>query len=194
MFASNKEPRSRTETTPDASGSKSSEAAPARSGEARHAAPSIISPDLKIVGNLQSRGDIQIDGTIEGDIDCQSLTVGESAQVSGTIESKLVRICGAVDGEVRGENIVLAKTARVKGDIVHSSLEIEAGAEFEGAVRRMDAAASAKTSNGKVESPKPAAVDAKSDKTDAKSQKNGSAAVADAVQAKGAKDGQAASL
>ncbi len=31
--------------------------------------PSIISPDLKIVGNLKGHGAAQIDGMIEGDID-----------------------------------------------------------------------------------------------------------------------------
>ena len=31
-------------------------------------APSILSPDLKIVGNLESDGEIQIDGTVKGDI------------------------------------------------------------------------------------------------------------------------------
>ncbi len=30
--------------------------------------PSIISADMKVVGNLHSSGDIQIDGTVEGDI------------------------------------------------------------------------------------------------------------------------------
>ncbi len=38
--------------------------------------PSIISPDLKIVGDLKSHGDIQIDCTIEGDINSRLLTVG----------------------------------------------------------------------------------------------------------------------
>lgn len=187
MFASNKDTRTRNETTVSQDGSKPAEATPARSGEVRHAAPSIISPDLKIIGNMESRGDVQIDGVIEGDVKCQSLTVGESAQVSGTIKSNLVRICGAVEGEVHGENVVLAKTARVKGDVVHKSLEIEAGAEFEGAVRRMDPVApAAKAPTGKVEASKPEPVAAKADKPEAKSQKNGAGPAA--------KEAQAASL
>ena len=44
--------------------------------------PSIISPDLKIVGDLKSHGDIQIDGTIEGDINSRLLTVGEQAELA----------------------------------------------------------------------------------------------------------------
>ncbi len=35
--------------------------------------PSIISPDLKIIGDLKSSGDIQIDGRIEGDIHSRRL-------------------------------------------------------------------------------------------------------------------------
>ncbi len=46
--------------------------------------PSIISPDLKIVGDLKSNGDIQIDCTIEGDIESCLLTVGEQGKVEGS--------------------------------------------------------------------------------------------------------------
>ncbi|MCZ6862947.1 MAG: polymer-forming cytoskeletal protein, partial [Alphaproteobacteria bacterium] len=54
--------------------------------------PSIISPDLTIVGDLKSHGDIQIDGTIEGDINSRLLTVGEQATVEGCIVADTVRI------------------------------------------------------------------------------------------------------
>ena len=46
--------------------------------------PYIISPDLEIVGNLKSNGEIQIDGTVKGDIDVRLLTVGEQGKVDGS--------------------------------------------------------------------------------------------------------------
>ncbi|HZT19564.1 MAG TPA: hypothetical protein VFA23_09190, partial [Dongiaceae bacterium] len=45
----------------------------------RSAAPSIISSDLKILGDLISAGDLQVDGIVEGDIQSRSLTIGEGA-------------------------------------------------------------------------------------------------------------------
>ncbi len=100
--------------------------------------PSIISPDLKIVGDLKSSGDIQIDGTIEGDIHSRLLTVGEQATVEGCIVADTVRISGTVRGQIKAKTVHLDKKARVTGDIMHETLTMEAGAFFEGQVRRME--------------------------------------------------------
>jgi len=102
------------------------------------AAPSIISADLQITGNLKSNGDIQIDGRIDGDVDSKSLTIGEGAEVNGTVRCERVRVCGSVSGEIRASSVVLAKSAKVNGDIAHKNLEIEAGATLEGGVRRLE--------------------------------------------------------
>ena len=101
--------------------------------------PSIISTDLKIVGDLKSNGDIQIDGTVEGDIDSRMLTIGDGATVKGSIAAETVRISGSVFGQVKANAVSLAKTAKVTGDITHETLTMEAGAFLEGGVRRMEA-------------------------------------------------------
>jgi cytoskeletal protein CcmA (bactofilin family) len=100
--------------------------------------PSIISSDLKIVGNMHSNGDIQIDGQVEGDVMSRTLTIGEGALVKGSVRGETVRICGQVQGEVNAASVIIAKTARVSGDVVHQSLAIEAGAYLEGNIRRME--------------------------------------------------------
>ena len=100
--------------------------------------PSIISSDLKIVGNLFCDGDMQIDGMIEGDIETNSLTVGETAKVKGTVRADTVRISGKVSGEVQADKVILTKTAHMEGDVIHRDLAIENGAFLEGAVRRVD--------------------------------------------------------
>ena len=108
-------------------------------------APSLISTDLEIAGNLQTPGEVQLDGTIEGDIVCGKLLIGEKAIVSGHIEADEVIIRGRVTGRVKGKNVHLASTARVVGDIWHDSLAIEAGAFLEGHCKRNDAPAAAAT-------------------------------------------------
>ena len=107
--------------------------------------PSIISPDLKIIGDLKSNGDIQIDGRIEGDINSRFLTVGEQATVEGCIVADTVRISGTVLGQVKAKTVHLDKKARVTGDITHETLTMEAGAFFEGQVRRMEQTSGAST-------------------------------------------------
>ncbi len=111
---------------------------PARPAAQRSAGPSIISPDLKIKGDLICNGDIQIDGTVEGDVVSRTITIGEGADVRGAISGESVRVCGSVNGQVKGNTVTLAKTAKVIGDVMHQTLSIEPGAFFEGQCRRID--------------------------------------------------------
>ena len=99
---------------------------------------SIISRDLKIKGDLICNGDIQIDGEVEGDVQSRSITIGEGADVRGTISSDTIRVCGSVNGQLKGQSVVLAKTAKIVGDVMHQTLAVEAGAVFEGQCRRID--------------------------------------------------------
>ena len=110
--------------------------------EASSGVPSIISPDLKIVGNLKSNGEIQIEGTIEGDIDVPLLTVGEQGKVDGSTVAETVRISGTVNGRVQAKTVRLDKSAKVTADITYESLAIEAGAYFEGQVQPLNGASS----------------------------------------------------
>ena len=126
------------------SSSKGSEA-PAQSIRETRPAPrgagetSIISADLKVVGNLISAGDIQIKGTVEGDVKSRSVTIGEGAQIIGAVVAETVHISGAIKGQVEAPTVTVAKTARVNGDIIHRTLSIEAGAHMEGNCRRLEA-------------------------------------------------------
>jgi len=108
------------------------------SNKASSRVPSIISPDLKIVGDLKCTGDIQIDGTIEGLIKGGQVIIGERAKVEGSIVAETVRIFGTVNGRIRAKTVHLDKTGKVIGDIAHETLTIEAGAYFEGQVQPLE--------------------------------------------------------
>ncbi len=104
--------------------------------------PSIISSDLEIVGDLKSDGEIQIDGTVKGDIEGRRLTVGEQGKIDGTTVAETLRIFGTVSGRVQAKIVRLDKSARVTADITHETLTIEAGAYFEGRVQSLKGASS----------------------------------------------------
>lgn len=99
--------------------------------------PSIISSDLTITGDLVSGGEIQVDGTIDGDIRCKTLIIGVNGAVNGEIDADSVRLHGRVSGQVRAKTVFLAATAHMIGDITHESLAIEPGAFMEGHCGRM---------------------------------------------------------
>jgi cytoskeletal protein CcmA (bactofilin family) len=99
-------------------------------------APSILSADLVVHGSIMSEGEVQLDGTVEGDVRAGSLTIGEEANVKGEVVAEIVVIRGRVQGSVRARQVQLASTARVEGDVIHATLSIESGAFFDGHCRR----------------------------------------------------------
>lgn len=101
-------------------------------------APSILSSDITITGDLRSSGDIQIEGSVEGDVRSQVVIIGETATVRGEVVGEEVVVHGRVVGRLRGVKVRLSATARVEGDIVHKTIAIENGAHFEGSVHRQD--------------------------------------------------------
>jgi cytoskeletal protein CcmA (bactofilin family) len=100
--------------------------------------PTIISADMAIRGNVNSSGEVQLDGTLDGDIKAVSLIVGEKASVKGEIACDSVTVRGRVEGGIRARQVSLAATAHIVGDILHSSLSVESGAHFEGNCRHSD--------------------------------------------------------
>ena len=100
--------------------------------------PSIIGEDLTIRGNVTSKGELQVDGEIEGDIRCGSLLLGDKPKVTGSVAAEDVVVCGHIVGSVRALRITLQAQSHVEGDIFHHSLAIEQGAYFEGKSHRSD--------------------------------------------------------
>ena len=99
---------------------------------------SILSSDLTVTGNIRTEGDIQIEGTVEGDIRAHQLVIGETATIRGEIVGDEVVVNGRVVGRVRGLKVRLSASARVEGDIIHKTIAIESGAHFEGSVQRQE--------------------------------------------------------
>ncbi|MEQ6247757.1 polymer-forming cytoskeletal protein [Sulfitobacter sp. HNIBRBA3233] len=123
---------------------QSSPAPQSKSSEFKASAPkakppaSVLSSDLHVTGNMKTTGDIQVEGTVEGDIRAHLLTIGETATIKGEVTADDVVINGRIVGRVRGLKVRLTSTARVEGDIIHKTIAIESGAHFEGSVQRQD--------------------------------------------------------
>lgn len=100
---------------------------------------SVIGADVRIVGDIITQGEMQIDGQIEGDITCARLVVGEGARITGAIIADTVRIHGHVNGTIVADAVKIAKTAEVVGDVTHDTMEMEAGGHVEGHLIRKGA-------------------------------------------------------
>jgi cytoskeletal protein CcmA (bactofilin family) len=125
-------------------------------------AASIICADMKINGSVISEGSLQIDGIVDGDVSATDITIGASGQITGEVKAEVVKVKGKIRGSIRARKVELETGAHVKGDIVHSSLQIQPNAVFEGQVKHADdplretgpvAATEAKTMNASSPSP-----------------------------------------
>lgn len=101
-------------------------------------APSIISANVHVSGDIDSPGEVQLDGEVNGNIRCSALILGEAGRVEGKITADSVTIRGHVDGEIVGNLVRLEKTAQITGDISHQTISIEAGARISGQLIHVD--------------------------------------------------------
>lgn len=97
---------------------------------------SIIGPGLTVTGNLESDGDIQIEGTVEGDVRSQGVTVGQGATVKGSVYADAVQVAGTLEGKIEAKSVTISKSGHMIGDLIHESLEVQAGAYLDGHCRR----------------------------------------------------------
>jgi len=99
---------------------------------ARSTSLSTLSAGVKYEGNISGAGDLQIEGTLKGDVRVAHVTIGEGGMVEGTVHADILDVRGRVTGGVVGKQVRLYATARVEGDITQEQLSIEQGAWFQG--------------------------------------------------------------
>jgi cytoskeletal protein CcmA (bactofilin family) len=93
---------------------------------------SLIAENVSLEGDLISDGDVQLDGSVRGDLKLNHLTIGETGQVDGLITAETVEVRGRVSGAITAKTVRLYTTAQVDGDITHVQIAIDSGAHFAG--------------------------------------------------------------
>ena len=98
--------------------------------------PSLLGKEIKVVGKITSKGALQLDGVLEGEIKASKLVIEKSAKVVGSVTSEDLVIRGRIIGPVFGKKVRFGSSARVEGDTFHETIAIEDGAYYEGSIRR----------------------------------------------------------
>lgn len=106
--------------------------------------PTIISANTKVKGDVICDGILQIDGHVQGDVNCSELVIGLKGSLTGSANVKDLHLYGTLRGKTVAENLFVSKTAKLIGDATHSSIAIEPGAYIDGHCVRAGAT-SAKT-------------------------------------------------
>ncbi|MDO6748254.1 bactofilin family protein [Gilvimarinus sp. 1_MG-2023] len=100
----------------------------------------LISKGTSIVGDIHFSGDLQVEGTVKGNIIVEGgadakLVVAAKGTVEGEIRVPMVVINGKVIGNVySGKHVELAAKAVVEGNVHYQLIEMVKGAQVNGAL------------------------------------------------------------
>ena len=113
MFTNKNEPMKKTETT---------------------AAVNMIGAGTAITGDIQSNGDIRVDGTLKGSVNTTGKVVlGKEGVIEGDVVCNDADISGTIKAKITVSQLLsLKSTSKLNGDIVTNKLSIEPGASFSG--------------------------------------------------------------
>jgi cytoskeletal protein CcmA (bactofilin family) len=92
---------------------------------------------MLLEGDISGGGEIQVEGTIKGDIRVEHVTVGDGGTVEGGIYAEAVEVRGKVSGSITAKQVRLYGACQVDGDITHEQLAMETGAFFQGRSLRL---------------------------------------------------------
>lgn len=98
---------------------------------------SIIGKGTSVEGDLNTVGNIRIEGDVKGNVHCKSkIALGQSSYVEGIVYAQNAEIAGEIQGSIEvSELLILRPTAIIHGDIVTNKLVVESGATFNGSCR-----------------------------------------------------------
>jgi cytoskeletal protein CcmA (bactofilin family) len=114
-------------------------------------AETVVGPSVKIQGDLNSEGNIKIEGQVAGKVKTsQSVFVNPGAKIVADVLAGNAVVGGEVQGNLKiSGQLVLQSTAKLTGDIACSILRVEDGAQFTGKCA-MNGAVAANTKKEKV--------------------------------------------
>jgi cytoskeletal protein CcmA (bactofilin family) len=94
----------------------------------------LIAAGTTLKGDINSNGDIRIDGSLQGNINCTAkVVIGANGVVEGDISGQQADIMGKVVGTIQVKDLLQLKgSSQVKGNLHAGKLQIEPSASFNG--------------------------------------------------------------
>lgn len=93
----------------------------------------VIGPNCRMTGTLQSDGGIRVEGIFEGNLQTTgNLVVAESAKVIAEIQAYNVTVSGQIKGNVTANKVEITETGKVWGDLNVNTLLLHEGSYLRG--------------------------------------------------------------
>ncbi|MBM4339534.1 MAG: polymer-forming cytoskeletal protein [Deltaproteobacteria bacterium] len=96
---------------------------------------SLLGMNSNFKGELNVKGTLRVDGTVDGKLDADCLILSETSAVKGSATAKKIIIGGKINGNVFAHELVEVKSkGKVWGDIVTPKITIIEGGEVNGKI------------------------------------------------------------
>lgn len=99
--------------------------------------PSVLAPDLEVIGDITSKGPLVVQARVVGNITGDIVTIEHWSNVKGDIEARHAAIEGVVVGAVVASDVRVAHSGQINGSVHYAKLTVEAGAVIEGHLRKI---------------------------------------------------------
>ena len=99
----------------------------------------VIGPGIHVIGNIRGQSNMELKGTIEGNVKLDGLlVVGAGGRLEGDVSADAVVVEGEILGNIDArDKVELCSNCKMKGDLRANSLSIKEGALFEGRVSEL---------------------------------------------------------
>ena len=95
----------------------------------------MIGEGVTINGNIKSDNEVIIQGSVEGDIQCKSITINNSGNLKGKIKAENMTVEGKVEGEININNLLEIKSkGNASGKIFYGRIQIDEEGKLEGEI------------------------------------------------------------
>lgn len=96
------------------------------------AKPSILSEGFSFRGEISAKGAIHVEGSLNGQVQVDELTIGSRGQVEGVVTCSSLHIKGKFSGTATCSELIVTSSASVDGHVVYQTLSVQKGASIKG--------------------------------------------------------------
>ena len=95
----------------------------------------LIGEGVTITGTIKADNEVNIQGAIDGDIDCNSVTINQSGNVKGKVQTETMAVEGKVEGEININSLLHIKSqGSVSGKVFYGDIQIDEGGKLLGEI------------------------------------------------------------
>ena len=96
-----------------------------------------LGENLRFEGEIDCKGEIEIDGKVKGNIKAKKLRILETGSVKGLVQTDDVEVLGHMIGNIESQNIYIGNKGVIRGNLhFENNLTVLEGADISGHVQK----------------------------------------------------------